>query len=143
MALRVDLTDQPASADVARVRQGLGDFNSPYVADDFRRLTLFLRDGDDGIVGGLLGSTEWRWLHVDILWIDAALRGQGYGSRLLAMAEEEAGRRGCWGAHLDTLSFQALPFYLARGYERFATLDDQPPGYQTYFLRKRWLTADG
>ena len=36
---------------------------------------------------------------------------QGYGTKLMCMAEDEARKRGCHAAHLGTYSFQALPFY--------------------------------
>ena len=64
-------------------------------------------------------------------------RGQGVGSQLLAMAEQEAVARGCHSAYLDTFSFQALPFYQKQGYEVFGTLDNYPGEHKRYFLRKQ------
>src|SRR5712692_3247481 len=51
-------------------------------------------------------SAATSWLHIDNLWLDEALRGCGWGRRLLATAERVAVRRGCRGAWLDTRSFQ-------------------------------------
>ena len=49
----------------------------------------------------------WRgWLQVRTLWISEAVRGQGYGSRLLEAAEAYAKERACGGVSLDTFSFQ-------------------------------------
>ena len=84
----------------------------------------------DGLVFG-------GWVYIKLLWVDAALRGQGHGTRLLVRMEEEAVRLGCRNAHLDTYSFEARPFYEKNGYEVFATLDDFPPGHKKHFLRKR------
>ena len=84
----------------------------------------------DGLVFG-------GWVYIKLLWVDAALRGQGHGTRLLVRMEEEAVRLGCRNAHLDTYSFEAWPFYEKNGYEVFATLDGFPPGHQKHFLRKR------
>jgi hypothetical protein len=54
----------------------------------------------------------------------------------MALAEEEALRRGCAKAFVETLSFQALPFYEKCGYEVFSCLADFPPGGARYALTK-------
>lgn len=38
--------------------------------------------------------------------------------------------------YLDTLDFQALPFYEREGYSIFGILEDYPPGHRQYYLRK-------
>ena len=38
---------------------------------------------------------------------------------------------------LDTHSFQARPFYEARGYKVFGVLDDYPEGHKKFFLSKK------
>jgi predicted acetyltransferase len=68
------------------------------------------------------------------------VRRGGYGSKLLATAEQYALEKGCHNAWLTTASFQARPFYEKFGYELFATLDEFPPGHKLYFLKKQ-LTA--
>ena len=101
---------------------------------------FFLKSRSGEWLGGLLGNIWGGWLHVTHLWIASAVRRQGHGSRLLQAAEEYAVERGCIGATLETHSYEARPFYEARGYEVFATLDDNPPGHSKFFLRRR-LTA--
>ena len=49
---------------------------------------------------------------------------------------QEPLRRGCRHAHLDTFTFQALGFYEKHGYSVWGALDDLPPGFTRYFLRK-------
>lgn len=112
---------------------------APQVPD--RDVTLLLRDEAGAIRGGLLGESYWGWLHVSILVVAQELRGGGWGARLLAAAEAEALRRGCHAVHLDTFSFQALPFYNGHGYEVFGELSDYPPGHTRYFLRKKLAPA--
>jgi hypothetical protein len=56
---------------------------------------------------------------------------------MLAVAEQHAIERGCTGAHLDTASFQARPFYEKLGYTVFGTLEDHPVGHTHYLLSKR------
>ena len=50
-------------------------------------------------------------------------------------AEEEARRRGCHHAWVDT-QFGARPFYEKLGYRVFGELPDYPPGYNRSFLQK-------
>jgi len=130
--------DTTLDPDAARaVRAGLSAYNRSRVGDDgYQELTIFLRDPDHAVVGGLLGDTYWGWLAINILWVAEQLRGQGYGRALLIMAEREAVRRGCRHAHLDTMSFQARPFYEREGYTVFGALHDIPVGHSRYFMQK-------
>ncbi len=135
---KISVEENPSDEDILCVREGLQQFNRMHVPDDdYRPMALFLRGPEGIIAGGLLGETYWGWLHIGILWLQEAIRRQGFGSRLLAAAEEEAARRGCRGVHLDTMSFQALPFYQKRGYQVFGALDDLPPGHRRIFLFKK------
>ena len=61
----------------------------------------------------------------------------GWGGRLLATMEQYDGSKGITNVHLETTSFQALPFYQKQGYAVFGELPDMPPGHITYFLKKR------
>jgi environmental stress-induced protein Ves/GNAT superfamily N-acetyltransferase len=127
---------EPHPEEVRSIREGLSAFNLRHTQDDsYEPLPIFLRDGDE-LVGGLLAATYWGWLHLDILWIDERFRGQGYGETMLARAEAEASLRGCHHAHLDTLSFQALPFYQRHGYTIFGALPNHPTPHTRYFLQK-------
>ena len=131
------LEDQPRSEDVDAIRAGLQAYNRHYTPDGkYEPLVIVLRAADQTVAGELLGGTYWGWLHVDILWLDAGARRQGLGTRLMAMAEHEALRRGCRGVHIDTMSFQALTFYERLGYSVFGVLEDLPPGHRRYFLQK-------
>jgi len=85
---------------------------------------------------GLFGSTAYGYLHVDMLFVPESLRGSGLGSRLMQQAEQEAIRRGCHGAYLETFDFQAPGFYDRLGYSVFGRLDDTPSGHTRFFLRK-------
>lgn len=137
---KITITNEPEvpEADSTFVRQGLRSYNNQFIKDDgFQPLNLFLRREDGSIAGGLLGDLYWGWLSINILWIDESLRGQGYGEKLVKMAEEEAIRKGCRAAHLDTMSFQARPFYEKLGYTVFGQLDNLPVGHQRIFMWKK------
>ena len=97
---------------------------------------FFLRNPRGEVLGGLMGEVWGGWLHVRILWVHEAVRGRGWGSRLLDAAESLAQERGATAATLETHSFQAPAFYQKRGYQVFGQLDDYPPGHAKFFLRK-------
>jgi GNAT superfamily N-acetyltransferase len=103
-----------------------------------RLLVIPLRADDGTLAGGFWGATMFDWMHVGLLFVPEALRGQGVGAALMAAAEDEARRRGCRGAFVDTFSFQAGPFYEKLGYTRFGTLEDYPPGYSQLYFSKRF-----
>jgi GNAT superfamily N-acetyltransferase len=100
-------------------------------------LAIPLRDDAGRVTGGFWGCTLFRWLSVQMLFVPTALRGQGVGAALMASAEAEARRRGCFGAQVDAFSFQAAPFYEKLGYTRFGVLADCPPGYDRLYYSKR------
>lgn len=133
----ITLTDSPDPTDAAVVRQGLDAYDaSQGAAVDWIPLALFARDEEGKIIAGLTGGTYWGYLYVGRLWTDERFRHIGLGARLLTDAEQEALRRGCHSAHLMTGSFNALPFYLKRGYTVFGELSDMPTGHTQYFMCK-------
>lgn len=99
-------------------------------------VAYFVKRGDGEVLGGVLGQIWGGWLHVNYLWVAEPLRKGGYGSRLLEAAEAYARKHGCSGAHLETYSFQARPFYERQGYSVHGELKDYPPGHTKYFLKK-------
>jgi GNAT superfamily N-acetyltransferase len=103
----------------------------------FEPLAVFARDPDRAILAGVIGTVNWNWLHVNLVWVSESLRHTGLGRRLMAEIERVAVERGCTHAHLDTFSYQARPFYERLGYRVFGTLDDYPPGQKRFFMEKR------
>lgn len=132
------MESQPAEADLQAVIRSLVAYNDTQAEkENWQRLAMFIRDDHGEIVGGLNGYTHWGWLFISHLWVAEALRGRGYGRKLVALAEGEALKRGCRRAHLDTFDFQALGFYQDIGYELFGVLDDFPTGHKRFFLQKK------
>jgi GNAT superfamily N-acetyltransferase len=138
---KIAFEDSVSSEDRSIVHQGLGSYNDSQVGDGrYRRLSLLVRDKAGNVVGGLFGATYWDWLHVETLWIDERLRGQGYGSRLMVAAEAEALKRDCKNSFLDTTGFQARPFYERQGYKIFGVLEHSPDEHKRFFMQKKLLS---
>ena len=122
------------------VRNGISFFNIAVTGlSEYYPVAFFVTSEEGEARGGLLGSIWGGWLCVDLLWVAQPLRGQGYGSALLAAAEKLAFERGCHSVLLDTLSFQAPAFYHKHGYQTWGVLDDCPTGHQRIYLRKSLL----
>jgi len=122
------------SKEAGAINESLKQFNDQFSEDDnHQELEVVLRDEQSQLAGGLLADTFWRWLHVNTLWIREDVRSAGYGRKLLAVAEQEAIRRGCRHSQLETHDFQALDFYQKLGYILFAQLDDFPPATSSIF----------
>jgi GNAT superfamily N-acetyltransferase len=135
--LRIISEPQASSEDTAIIRDGLARFNVAATQHTYYSpLAILLRDDRDAVLGGALGDVWGGWLDLTFLWVAEPLRGQGYGEQLLRAAEDEARAVGCEGIFLETMGFQARPFYERYGYEVFAELPDRPAGYTSYFMKK-------
>jgi ribosomal protein S18 acetylase RimI-like enzyme len=111
------IESQPIAQDILRLDQLLYEFNVERTGlADGRRLAIFLRGSGGEVTGGLLGWTWGGTCYVDLLYLPAALRGQGIGSRVMAAAESEARSRGCEHMVVRTHNFQAPGFYRRLGF---------------------------
>lgn len=141
---KVIIESEPSPGDMQLLVKGLTEFNASHANGDVPNYLLATVKNSGGqMAGGLLGATYLGWLQIQVVWLDDSVRGHGYGSELMALAEEEALRRGCARAFVETLSFQALPFYEKCGYEVFSRLADFPPGGARYALTKNLGTEQG
>ena len=102
------------------------------------RIHKTMKDLDGNIIGGILSIVNHyaKSLYIDILWIKEEYRKDGYGSILMDEVEMEAKEKGVYLVNLDTFDFQAKDFYIKRGYEVYAVLDDCPVNHKRYYLRK-------
>jgi ribosomal protein S18 acetylase RimI-like enzyme len=122
------------------VLEGIRGFNKTLFANHppGQDLAIAVRDPDSGEpVGGLLGRTAGGWLAIELIFVPEAFQGMGLATRLISMAEKEAGQRGCHSAWLDTLNPRALTLYQRLGYQVFGELKDYPAGFSRYFLQKK------
>jgi GNAT superfamily N-acetyltransferase len=134
---RISIENPPKSETIAQLDAGLLFHAAHFVPIVHEHLAVFLHD-DAGILrGGIVGGTFWNWFDLRYVWVDEALRRQGWGKNLLQDAETEARQRGCIGIASDTTSFQSLDFYLKQGFEVFGTLEGRPPNHSSYFIQKR------
>jgi GNAT superfamily N-acetyltransferase len=120
------------------IHRGLAAYNTTqFRPSDNTILDILVRDENSGeILGGLLGQSSYRLFFLDLFYLPEELRGAGLGSRIIALAEAEARRRGCSAAFVYTVTFQAPGFYERHGYRRFGEVVCPPDGATRIFLSK-------
>ncbi len=131
----IDTPDQEAKAEAgaALYRHNVGETG---VADR-APIGAKLSDPASGkVLGGLWGRTELGLLFLSMFFLPKHVRGQSLGGRLLSAVEEEAKKRGCKRAVVETSTFQAPGFYERHGYEEFGRVEYGLPGHARVFLRK-------
>lgn len=134
----ITLTDAPSAAASAVIEEGLARYNEEKAGyRDSRALAVLVSDPDTHeVVGGVLGRTSLGLCFIDLVFLPDRLRGHDLGGDLMGRAEDEARRRGCRAVVLYTISFQAPRFYEKHGYQRFGTVDCDPPGTSRIFFVK-------
>jgi len=139
MEANIVLVENPTRAMWRAIAEPLARYHEEQVgqrADHQLVVMTLAADHSDEISGGLWATTAYANLHIELLFVPAELRRRGLGTRLLELAEQEAARRGCRAAWVETYSFGATAFYEHRGYTRFGELPDHPVGHSRIFLRK-------
>ncbi len=58
-------------------------------------ISFVLKDESGNINGGITANMFWHHMHVEFLWVDENLRGEGYGRVLLEKMEQLALKKGC------------------------------------------------
>jgi GNAT superfamily N-acetyltransferase len=106
-----------------------------------RGLAVLMRDDTGVVVGGLWGQTSYEWLFTQMLVVPNHLRGQGIGTKVVQIAEQEALERGCKGAWVDTFEFQARTFYELMGYVCFGEIPNHPFGFSRFFMKKEFTRS--
>jgi len=130
--LKADNTDALTSA----LRTKIVGFNAQHF--DAQRVPLGYKfvDEQGELVAGISGCVFGNWLMISWLWCSDVARGQGLADKLLTALEQSAVELGATTAQLDTLDFQAKPFYEKRGYSIKYQLNNYPRSGTRYFMEK-------
>ncbi|ECG7009900.1 GNAT family N-acetyltransferase [Salmonella enterica] len=136
--MHIHITDTVTEDDQNALFSGLLAYNLQFLkTSNFGSLAVYWRDESNEIMGGLIGKIKGEWLCIDYLWMHESLRKGGYGTNLMQTAEQTARERGCLHVLVDTMSFQALPFYQKNGYQLQMTLENFPEkGAARHYLSK-------
>jgi GNAT superfamily N-acetyltransferase len=130
------IENNPAEKDIDTLDNMMNQYNYTQAKVKHTTLCLFIREiPSNTIMGGLKGIILANNLYIQTLCLSTSLRRKNYGTELMKLAEKQAKDNNCLIIHLDTFSFQALPFYEKLGYEIFAefTLANN---IKRFFLKK-------
>ncbi|WP_137903390.1 GNAT family N-acetyltransferase [Enterobacter sp. 2VL] len=137
--MHLSIRDNVTAEEKEELLTGLRTYNGQFLdlSTFSGDIGVYVRDDKGVMLGGLIGVRKGDWLNIEYLWVSDAVRGSGVGSQLIKTAEDEARRKGCPHALVDTVSFQARPFYEKQGYQLQLSLQDYPyPGMQRHYLTK-------
>ena len=88
--------DQDGGADAQLVRDRLDMFNVGVTGlSAYYPVNLFVKNTRGETMGGLLGGIWGGWLYISYLWVDEAVRGQRWATKLMDQAEAYAVERRC------------------------------------------------
>lgn len=97
---------------------------------------FFIKDENDLIQGGCNGNVGYGCVYIDQLWVAEALRGKGYGTQLMKLAEDFGKEKGCVSAAVNTMDWEAPEFYKKLGYRIEFERQGLSKNSIYYFLRK-------
>lgn len=138
------MVEENAEVGARPIWAGLRAFNESKIGPYSVVPTTLTARGEDGellggISGRITGGENFGWLGIDLLWVSEGARGCGLGSQLLLALEDRAREGGAWRAYVDTLGFQAEPFYSKHGYMEEGRIRDFALGFDRIYMVKRRL----
>jgi GNAT superfamily N-acetyltransferase len=137
MFMKIEVLENPEQALIDYLDKKIDDFNwANWEVSKRLPLAVQIKNDQGVIIAGAAARSFGDWLLLDTLWVSDELRGQNIGSKLLKEIEDVGKKRGCIKCLLDTLNFQAMPFYEKYGYKTQWTQQDYPKTGCKYFMVK-------
>jgi len=135
--MNIEVIDQPEQELIDFLDKRIAEFNwARWEVSERKPLAIQIKNDDGNIVAGASARTFGNWLLIDTLWVSEELRGQAVGKKILIELENTGKARGCTHSMLDTLNFQAMPFYEKYGYETQWIQENYPETGCKYFMVK-------
>lgn len=136
--MNIEILENPKKELIDYLDKKIADFNwSNWEVNERLPLAVQIKNDAGDIIAGAAARTFGHWLLLNTLWVSEELRGKDIGSQILKKIEEAGKNRGCIKCLLDTLNFQAKPFYEKHGYKIEWTQKDYPKTGCKYFMSKQ------
>ena len=137
--MKIEVLDNPDQALVDYLSNKIAEFNwANWEVSERLPLAAQIKNDSGEVVAGAAARSFGDWLLLDTLWVSDELRGQNIGAKLLREIEEAGKKRGCKKCLLDTLNFQAMPFYEKFGYVTQWVQEGYPKAGCKYFMVKEF-----
>lgn len=98
--------------------------------------SVFIKDQKQNVLGGISGTSFYGSLYIDSLWIAPSLRHQGWGTKLMQEAEKIGRECSANFVTLNTMDWEALPFYQKLGYSIEFIREGYDKNSKMFMLRK-------
>lgn len=133
-----------AAVDIDAIEDRLYDHNRLVTGkSNAQGIAFVIRDQRQSIVAACAGFSWAGSSELKQLWVDAALRGRGYGRELLRAFEAEAANRDVTQIWVATYDFQAPGFYETAGFKRMAEFVGWPVAHSNIILCKNLSSRHG
>lgn len=135
--MNIEVLDNPEQEIIDYLNKKIADFNwAHWEVSERSPLAVQIKNDQGEIIAGAAARSFGDWLLLDTLWVADELRGQNIGSEILKKIEASGKKRGCIKCLLDTLNFQAMPFYEKHGYKTQWVQQGYPKTGCKYFMVK-------
>jgi len=135
--MNIEILDNPDQTLIDYLNNKISEFNwANWEVTERLPLAVQIKNESGEVIAGAAARSFGDWLLLDTLWVSEQLRGQNVGSEILTKVEEAGRARGCVKCLLDTLNFQAMPFYEKHGYKVQWIQEGYPKTGCKYFMVK-------
>jgi len=135
--MKIDVVEHPEQSLIDYFDQKISEYNwQNWEVSERKHLAVQIKDEHGNIIAGAVGRTFGQWLLLKTLWVSEHCRGQNLGYQVLEKIESAAQQRGCKKCLLDTLNFQAMPFYRKQGYKIEWVQKNYPKTGCKYYMSK-------
>ncbi|TWX65191.1 GNAT family N-acetyltransferase [Colwellia demingiae] len=135
--MNIEVLENPEQELIDYLNKQISDFNwANWEVNERIPLAVQIKNDQGEVIAGAAARSFGNWLLLDTLWVSDELRGQNIGSKILKEIEASGKKRGCIKCLLDTLNFQAMPFYEKHGYKTKWIQQDYPKTGCKYFMVK-------
>lgn len=104
--------------------------------DEKLEAIAFVSHIDDKFAGAVIIGPFWGAPHIKNLYVDENFRGRGVGSVLMQQAFKYGREKDCLFAFVETMSFQAIEFYLKLGFQLEFSRAGYKCGTSFHYLKK-------
>jgi GNAT superfamily N-acetyltransferase len=142
--MNIEILETPEQSLIDFLDQKIAEYNwKNWEVNERLPLAVQIKDDSGNIIAGAAARTFGNWLLINTLWVADEHRGKDLGSKILAAIEQAGIERGCIKCLLDTLNFQAMPFYQKYGYETQWVQENYPKTGCKYFMVKQLTDNQG
>jgi GNAT superfamily N-acetyltransferase len=135
--MNIEVLDKPEQELIDYLDKKISEFNwANWEVSERTPLAVQIKNDQGDVIAGAAARSFGNWLLLDTLWVSDELRGQNIGSKILKEIETAGKKRGCIKCLLDTLNFQAMPFYEKHGYTTEWVQQNYPKTGCKYFMVK-------